>query len=125
MSPRPTHAFDEETFLSGKIRKGINITAESFYGSQGRIDDNFHDENLALINEVTEHYNGQAKSMEMESFQLLHLAHCAKPTCPIIAAAAAIVVANRCSADVIDGESLNRMEIDGGRALLEAITKMN
>ena len=120
-----TEELTKESFLQGKIHTGINVSADSFYGSQGRIDDNFHDDNVSFINEVISHYNGQAKSMEMESFQLLHLAHCSKSTCPIIAAAAAIVVANRCSSDVIDGESLDKMEFEGGRALLEAITKIN
>ena len=116
-----TDEMSKESFLSGKIHRGINITAESFYGSQGRIDENFKDENSDLISEVSSHYS-EAKSMEMETFQLLHLAHCSNS--PIIAAAAAIVVANRCSSEVIDGPSLDRMELDGGRAILEALIQM-
>lgn len=57
--------------------------------------------------------------MEMETFQLLHLAHCSKA--PIIAAAAAIVVANRCTADVIDGATLDEMEIAGGNSATNII----
>lgn len=109
-----------ETFLSGRVHRGVNVTAESFYGSQGRIDENFKDENARLITEVTGHYDN-AKSMEMETFQLLHLACCAKS--PIVAAAAAIVVANRCDSNVIDGATLDEMEIAGGRAILEALIK--
>jgi uridine phosphorylase len=82
-------ALSEEVELAGKIHRGVNITAESFYGSQGRIDGNFEDENLSLISSVVSHYSN-AKSMEMETFQLLHLAHCSNA--PIIAAAASIVV---------------------------------
>jgi len=108
--------------LPGNIATGVNITADSFYSSQGRIDENFLDENLGLISEVTSFY-ANAKSMEMESFQLLHLAHCS--TAPIIAAAAAIVVANRCTADVINGALLHSLEVSGGRAILEALIKVS
>jgi len=108
--------------LPGKIGTGVNITAESFYSSQGRIDENFLDNNVGLIAEVTSYY-ANAKSMEMESFQLLHLARCS--TAPIVAAAAAIVVANRCTADVVDGMTLHSLEVSGGRAILEALVKVS
>ena len=59
--------------LKDRITKGINLTADSFYGSQGRIDDNFIDENIGIIDKLTSQYEN-AQSMEMETFQLLHLA---------------------------------------------------
>jgi uridine phosphorylase len=71
------------------VLRGVNVTAESFYSSQGRIDGNFHDDNEELISHVTSRVP-EARSMEMESFQLLHLAKCSKA--PIVAAATAIVV---------------------------------
>jgi uridine phosphorylase len=61
----------------------------------------------------------KAKSMEMETFHLLHLSRCSGPK--MVAGAAAIVVANRNSADVVDAETLVFMEQEGGRAVLEAI----
>lgn len=100
------------------VREGINVTAESFYSSQGRIDDNFEDNNSTLIDKVVVAYPG-AKSMEMETFTLLHVALCSK--LPIYASAAAIVVANRKSAAVIKGEELTHLEKEGGRAILEAV----
>jgi uridine phosphorylase len=102
------------------VREGVNVTAESFYSSQGRIDDNFDDDNAALIDSVVATYP-EAKSMEMETFTLLHLALCSKT--PIYASAAAIVVANRRSAAVIKGETLTHLEEEGGRAILEAVCK--
>lgn len=53
------------------VALGLNVTAESFYGSQGRMDPNFFDDNATLIDDVTRHYNGEAQTMEMETFQLL------------------------------------------------------
>jgi hypothetical protein len=58
--------------------------------------------------------------MEMETFFLLHLARCCKV--PIKAAAAAIVVANRPTGTVMDGDLLDELEREGGEAVLKAIT---
>lgn len=57
----------------------------------GRIDSAFDDGNGDLIAAVTASVP-LAKSMEMESYVLLHLARCSKT--PILASAAAIVVSN-------------------------------
>lgn len=62
--------------------------------------------------------------MEMETFMLFHLAACCKPKEPIYASAAAIVVANRMSTKVAEGDLLDRMEIEGGKSILRAITRM-
>lgn len=102
------------------VSEGVNVTAESFYSSQGRIDPNFDDCNLTIIDDVVRTYPN-AKTMEMESFQLLHLANCSK--IPIYASACAIVVANRRSAKVIDGPLLRSLELNGGKAILDAIIK--
>lgn len=77
--------------LPDNVQSGINVTAESFYGSQGRIDPNFIDHNESLIQTILTCYPS-AKTMEMETFQLLHLAKCASKLTPIRATAAAIVV---------------------------------
>lgn len=103
------------------LRSGINITADSFYSSQGRIDPKFHDDNSNIISILKEKYPN-ASSLEMESFFLLHLAKCSKEL--IKATAAAIVVANRPSGEVMDGELLDMLEKKGGKALLEAITQI-
>lgn len=98
---------------------GVNVTADSFYSSQGRIDPNFDDANETVIADIRAAYP-MAKTLEMETFVLLHLAACSKV--PIIASAASIVVANRCSAKVVDGDTLERLELEGGRAILNVIT---
>jgi uridine phosphorylase len=100
------------------VKSGVNITADSFYSGQGRIDSNFSDYNETIVESIREKYPRVA-SMEMESFMLLHLAKCSKK--PVHATAAAIVVANRRSADVVDGETLDHCEAAGATALLNAI----
>lgn len=103
------------------IIRGTNVTAESFYSSQGRIDPGYDDRNHDIFQLVNEHYP-TATTFEMETFMLLHLAKCSKV--PIKASAAAIVVANRPTGDVITGDSLILHEAEGGRAILEAIVKI-
>jgi uridine phosphorylase len=123
---------DEElsTLLGKNIRgilgpdsvvEGSNVTADSFYCSQARIDDRFHDDNVGLINKIHQHYP-DAKTMEMETFILFHLAKCC--TLPIKAAAATIIVANRLDNSVIDEETIVRLEDQGGHAVLKTISEI-
>ncbi len=62
-------------------------------------------------------------TLEMESFWLLHLAQCSK--IPIKATAAAILLANRLIAVVVDGHRVDELERKGGLSVLEAITKVS
>jgi len=100
---------------------GTNVTGESFYSSQGRIDGNFDDDNGHITDAIRAFYPN-ATTLEMETFILLHLAKCCKVS--IKATAAAIVVANRPTGKVVDGDVLDRLEAHGGRAILEAVTKL-
>ena len=131
-----------------------------------RIDPNFDDLNAEVLTKVIT-VIPEAKTMEMESFLLLHLAKCAKD--PIRACACAIVVsnwkdgwmggwvgctyvggyvflsfllamgdgialtpcaslsvqvANRATGRVVDEESFSALELSGGRAVLNALTKL-
>lgn len=108
--------------LGARLIEGLNASADSFYGSQGRLDGHFDDRNEDCVERVLE-MHADVASMEMESFQLLHLARCANPKFGAVrAATAAIVCANRASGDVITGEALHECEDVGGRAVLKAIT---
>ena len=125
------------------VTSGANVTAESFYSSQGRIDDSFHDDNSDIIKSILQNYP-KALTMEMETFVLLHLSKCCK--LPIYSTAAgkqlyfsivkivlkyvvilisiiklAIVVANRTTANVIAGSKLVHLEEKGGLAMLETL----
>jgi hypothetical protein len=103
------------------ILEGINITADSFYSSQGRHDPNFYDDNESLLNQIKDKYPA-ARSVEMETYQLFHLS---LPTCsktPIFSTAASIILVNRGNEDTLDMESLDLLERQGGIAILKAIT---
>ena len=105
---------------AASVLEGVNITADSFYSSQGRIDPNFSDANSDIIEDLQTHYP-RARSLEMETFQLLHLARCSQT--PIHASAAAIVVANRQSAVVASEDVLDRMEHESGQAIMRALAR--
>ena len=99
--------------------EGVNVTADSFYSSQGRHDDRFVDENQHTVQDVVKHYL-QATSTEMETFVLFHLAKCSPVE--IKATAAAIVLANRLVGTVVEGDVLKHIEEVGGMAVLHAVT---
>ncbi|KAI9336293.1 nucleoside phosphorylase domain-containing protein [Obelidium mucronatum] len=81
---------------------GLNVTADSFYSSQARVDPRFADENQSLIEGILKEHK-DAITLEMESFMLLHLASCAgrrldgskDPQLQIRAAAATMIFADR------------------------------
>jgi uridine phosphorylase len=56
------------------IFSGLNASTDSFYSSQGRLDDNFLDENHDVINSVFQKYPN-ALTMDMETFILYHLSN--------------------------------------------------
>lgn len=102
------------------VVEGVNVTADSFYSSQGRVDANFEDFNETVVHSIRDHYPS-ARSLEMESFVLLHLARCSR--IPVSATAAAIVVSNRLSTHCVDAETLAARERVGARAVLEGLMK--
>lgn len=106
-----------------KVHACMNATADSFYGSQGRRDPNFADDNDELISDVLCR-RPEVISMEMETFQLLHMARSGRPKGSIRATAASIVVANRETEDVVDHATLQATEKSGGVAILRALAGM-
>lgn len=83
-----------------------------------RIDDNFDDYNTTVLSQVENRFPA-ARTLEMETFILLHLASCSKA--PIRASSAVIVVAHRNSGQVIDEETHHDLELNGGKAVLNAL----
>ncbi|CAK8995530.1 unnamed protein product [Durusdinium trenchii] len=102
-----------------KVNEGTNLTADSFYSSQGRADSAFNDENSQLIGEVLDRYP-KAITMEMETFQLFHLARSCLPKGTMRAAACVVNVANRPTGEVVGEEALRLAESEGGKALMKA-----
>ena len=74
-----------------QVVEGINITADSFYSSQGRIDPSFEDRNETLLHDLVAAFP-TAVALEMETFQLFHLARLCRPVGSIRAAAAGLCV---------------------------------
>eukprot|EP01111_Echinosteliopsis_oligospora_P010075 TRINITY_DN3073_c0_g1_i2.p1 TRINITY_DN3073_c0_g1~~TRINITY_DN3073_c0_g1_i2.p1 ORF type:complete len:310 (+),score=73.18 TRINITY_DN3073_c0_g1_i2:51-932(+) len=105
--------------LGNCVVRGVNATADSFYSSQGRIDSAFDDDNDNLIDTLLVKYPDIA-SLEMESFQLMHLAHCSRGH-SVKAAAATIVLAQRKSNVFLDNESKHRLEKAGGEVCLQSL----
>lgn len=117
-----------------KVITGVNVTADSFYSSQGRMDIAFEDTNADLIQNVRKTVPN-CETFEMETFILLHLAKCATyralqntqnmgpPLGTVRAAACAMVFANRKhEGGFIDQETINLLEDKGGLAVLDSIT---
>jgi len=97
---------------------GLDITADSFYSSQGRVDANFDDRNATLIDElITNH--PQCVSLQMETFHLLHLARLSFGK--IYVAACAIVLAQRRSNAFLDNKSKHNLELLAGKACLNSL----
>jgi uridine phosphorylase len=103
--------------------EAIDATADSFYGSQGRIDSKFDDRNGQLIDQILEKYP-QTGSLQMETFHLYHLAKLnsyAEKQEMIRVAACAIVLAQRKSDDFLSNALKHAIEIKAGNACLEAL----
>eukprot|EP00743_Colponemidia_sp_Colp-15_P001474 GILK01001613.1.p1 GENE.GILK01001613.1~~GILK01001613.1.p1 ORF type:complete len:300 (-),score=40.60 GILK01001613.1:193-1053(-) len=102
------------------VFEGLNATADSFYSSQGRTGTQFDDRNEDLITLLKERYP-EVTTLEMETFQLFHLAHCSKGT--VKASAAAITLFNRSTLQVCPEATLHERETQGGNAILRALVK--
>jgi uridine phosphorylase len=79
-----------------QVTGGMNATCDSFYSSQGRSSSHFDDRNDELIG-VLNRERAEVVTMEMETFQLLHLARCANASQPIAASAVSYARSSMCS----------------------------
>ncbi len=103
------------------VMKGLNATADSFYSSQGRIDEHFQDQNTELLNRLKQLYP-LLQTLEMETFMMLSLARqCIKDK--IMASACAMVFANRRDNSFIDKERVEGLEMSAGKAILETLVQ--
>lgn len=76
-STRPPSSADRFAGQNPKIHdSGLNGSADSFYGSQGRTDSQFVDDNQGLIPAIQEEHP-TLSTLEMETYVLHHLALCA------------------------------------------------
>lgn len=100
------------------VAEGVDITADYFYDTQGRTGTHFEDYNEGLI-ERLQRDEPEASNLQMETFKLLQLAGASKGS--IKAAGAAIGLLSRKSQAILSEDLLIQREIEGGRAILDAL----
>ncbi|KAF9112369.1 hypothetical protein BGX27_003475 [Mortierella sp. AM989] len=130
--------------MSAKLGKehvwsGVNATADSFYSSQGRQDNNFVDDNQELFTELVKH-EPNTMTLEMETFVLYHLAKTStgaplingkaavngnKNANSIRAGACMMVFAQRKSNAFITKDDVARVEPLAGEAVFESLIEVN
>jgi uridine phosphorylase len=98
---------------------GTDITCDTFYGSQGRHDSQFDDRNQHLIERLEQQFP-KSSSVQMESYQLFHLADIVRGR-TIHAAALAIVLAQRHSKDFLSPDRKQELEKLCGISALRAL----
>lgn len=104
------------------VNSGINATADSFYCSQGRLEDAFVDHNDGLLANLRTNYN--IRTLDMETFHLFHLAKCATKVADqsIKSAAVKIIFANRVKdLFIVCDETKKELEKTGGLFCLRAL----
>ncbi|KAJ1648217.1 hypothetical protein J3B02_000571 [Coemansia erecta] len=112
---------------TGHVFEGAVGSADSFYGSQGRLGDDFYDANDCLLDRVHREYD-DAAALEMESHMLFHLASVSsgkfgQDPKSIRAACALVVFADRTGNRFIDPEMSKRMIEIAARAVLDALVQ--
>jgi len=108
----------EESVVNHKVMEAMDVTCDSFYSSQGRLDPSFNDRNSNLVDTLLEKYP-DVGSLQMETFHMLHLARLS--TVNIETAACVIVLAQRRSNEFLDMESKHQLEEMSGIACLRAL----
>ena len=103
------------------VKEASDVTADNFYGSQGRVVPGFEYQNEGLIDEIMQ-ADETTGSLQMETFELFHLAKIYNSTGKIHTAASAIVLAHRRSNGFLSNETKHKIEILSGNACLEALT---
>lgn len=107
------------------IEEATDATADSFYGSQGRIDPSFDDRNQGLIDQILACYPDTG-SLQMETYHLYHLAKLNEYAVQqrlIRAAGCAMVLANRKSDEFLTNDLKHALELKSGDACLKALIR--
>ncbi len=119
-------ALQQTPSRSFPVVAAIDATADSFYGSQGRIDNSFDDRNNNLLDYIMNQHP-QTSSLQMETYHLYHLAkmneYAEKSQGSIQVAACAIALAQRKSDAFLANDLKHAIEIQAGNACLEALVE--
>ena len=98
----------------------MNSSADSFYPSQGRQNNDFKDYNENLVKEVKKIYP-EVMTLEMETFHLFDLAENSEKK--FYVSGACIVLASRLKDKFIDIHLKKQLEKQLGKAALEALVE--
>ncbi|CAO1635955.1 unnamed protein product [Jaminaea pallidilutea] len=128
--PSEKHNHD---FPAGLLKVQNDVTngsADSFYGSQGRIDSAFWDENSDWVNELSQKHGIQ--TLEMETYVLNHLAMCANKRSRqdendrrLRTGAVQMIFANRHNSAFITPDQVEILEMWSGRAVCDALIQIH
>ncbi|CAG8580304.1 8478_t:CDS:2 [Ambispora leptoticha] len=115
-----------------ELHTGLNASCDSFYSSQGRLDNNFCDANHNLIEQILVKYP-DARSLEMETFMLFHMAKVSTPLPikesqankkSIRVAAMMMVFMDRKTNEFVDPVRVSYLEEIAGKALLNVLSNV-
>eukprot|EP00792_Barthelona_sp_PAP020_P005069 TRINITY_DN2479_c0_g1_i1.p1 TRINITY_DN2479_c0_g1~~TRINITY_DN2479_c0_g1_i1.p1 ORF type:complete len:292 (+),score=98.68 TRINITY_DN2479_c0_g1_i1:176-1051(+) len=104
--------------------RGCNVSADTFYGSQGRQTPHFRDDNENLVDWIVEQ-DDEITNLEMETFHLYDLCKLvdSEKFGKMYASSMAIVIAQRRSDEFIIAEKKHQLEIMCGKIALETLIK--
>lgn len=101
---------------------GPDTSSDTFYSSQGRIDDSFVMNNSELISTLLKK-EPEALSFEMESYLLAFLSN-KFPEANLRTAAVCLTIAQRTSGDFLDNDTKYAMEMAASNALLTTLVEI-
>eukprot|EP01126_Amoeba_proteus_P000753 TRINITY_DN10216_c0_g1_i10.p1 TRINITY_DN10216_c0_g1~~TRINITY_DN10216_c0_g1_i10.p1 ORF type:complete len:227 (-),score=33.30 TRINITY_DN10216_c0_g1_i10:142-822(-) len=104
--------------VTDSVVLGRDLTSDSFYSSQGRVDPSFDDHNSTLIDEIMQTHPTMA-CFQMETYHLCHLARISSGI--IRGTAACIVLAQRQTGAFLSHERKHEMERICGKAVLDTL----
>lgn len=102
---------------------GPDTSADTFYPSQGRLDDNFVMKNEQVIPSILKN-DPEALSFEMESYLLAFLAN-KFPQAQLKTAAVCLTLAQRTSGDFLENDKKYAMEMAAAQALIDTLIEIN
>ncbi|KCV72576.1 hypothetical protein H696_00167 [Fonticula alba] len=109
---------------TGSVKPACDLTADSFYSSQGRPSANFADANAGLLDKMAAAFPNVG-SLQMETYQLFRLANICLPAegeaNRIDTSAAAIILFNRLTGQGVSADLRRQLELEAGRACLQAL----
>jgi len=100
------------------IHRCLDVSTDSFYSTQGRVDPSFDDRNETLVDDIVAIYP-DVGSFQMETYHMCHLAARSRNTMSV--AACCIILAQRRSGAFLTNEEKHALEHTCGEAVLRTL----